>query len=111
MPSEKIWVELHREVKITPLDCVKKDASPDNWRVVPIIETHPVHDDVDRSNLATFLRCLSFEDRDIRMQALRLFHEAQLARWNGGTMSHKIGYRLTEFLVYYERLVAAEGSK
>ena len=101
MPSKNIWVQVHREVRVSPLGVSGRDANKADWDVRPLIKTFTVHDDVDRSILETFLRCTSISDREVRMQALRMFHEAQLARWSGGTIPIRLGYQLQEFLDFY----------
>jgi hypothetical protein len=64
---------------------------------------HQLHDEVSVSLIETYARSLSLKDEDARWEAQIMFHEAQLARQRGGTLSHKLGYRHKELLEAYER--------
>lgn len=60
--------------------------------------------DRDRGNsvgfslLSTYARCLALKDPALSWEAQRRFHECQLSRERGGTMSHNLGYQLKAFL-------------
>lgn len=63
---------------------------------------HQLHDDVSISLLHSYARALALENADARWEAQMMFHEAQLARQGGGTMGHKLGYRLKGFIEAHE---------
>jgi hypothetical protein len=62
-----------------------------------------LHDEVSWSLLKTYARSLTLVDSDARWEAQMMFHEAQLARRQGGTEGHRLGYRHKEALEAYER--------
>ena len=63
---------------------------------------YKLHDDVSVSLLKTYARSLALEDDDARWDAQVMFHEAQLSRRGGGTMSHKLGSLRREFVEAHE---------
>ena len=66
--------------------------------------SHKLHDKVSFSLLDSYARCMALVNEDARWQAQMMFHEAQLARQGGGTMSHTLGYQLYAFLEAQEHI-------
>jgi hypothetical protein len=64
---------------------------------------YTLHDDVSVSLLKRYASSLALQDKDARMEAQRMFHEAQLARWRGGTMGMKLGSQHRVFVERQER--------
>ena len=64
---------------------------------------HHLHDDVSASLLKTYARSLALTDEKARWEAQMMFHEAQLARQQGGTEGHRLGYRHKDAVEAYER--------
>ena len=75
----------------------KSKQSPDN------VFGYQLHDDVSISLLRTYARSLALNDESARWEAQIMFHEGQLARRQGGTMGHKLGYRHDAFVEAYEQ--------
>ena len=61
-----------------------------------------LHDDVSVSLLKRYARSLALSDEKVRWEAQMMFHEAQLARRQGGTIGHKLGYRHRDFVAAHE---------
>ena len=61
-----------------------------------------LHDDVSVSLLKRYSRSLALSDERVRWEAQMMFHEAQLARRQGGTIGHKLGYRHRDFVEAHE---------
>ena len=61
-----------------------------------------LHDDVSVSLLKRYARSLALSDERVRWEAQMMFHEAQLARRQGGTIGHKLGYRHRDFVEAHE---------
>ena len=64
---------------------------------------YELHDDVSVSLLKRYARSLALSDEEARWEAQMMFHEAQLARRQGGTEGHRLGYRHRDALEAYER--------
>ena len=64
---------------------------------------HQLHDEVSVSLLKTYARSLALHDERARWEAQMMFHEGQLARRQGGTLSHKLGYRHRDFVEAHEQ--------
>ena len=61
-----------------------------------------LHDDVSVSLLKRYARSLALSNERVRWEAQMMFHEAQLARRQGGTIGHKLGYRHRDFVEAHE---------
>ena len=59
-------------------------------------------DDVSGSLLKRYARSLALSNERVRWEAQMMFHEAQLARRQGGTIGHKLGYRHRDFVEAHE---------
>ncbi len=64
---------------------------------------YKLHDDVSVSLLNTYARSLALKDERARWRAQMMFHKAQLARDQGGTEGHKLGYHHAAFVDARER--------
>ena len=68
---------------------------------------HRLHNDSSRSLVELYARSLALTDEDARWKAQEMFHAAQLSRWRGGTMGHKLGSLHRSFLEKQEYRIYA----
>ena len=78
-------------------------AEPKPQQAAEILFGYQLHDEVSVSLLKTYARSLALEDEPARWEAQMMFHEGQLARRQGGTLGHKLGYRHNAFVDAHEQ--------